>query len=190
MSSDEEFTTMDSFLEAKEESNDTFMSNFNDVIKEDYKNTNIKSEHFFYQPQITDEKCRFNIVGYYESGKPMVKICEIPFNNDKILCIAHLYDSDNIKNVTETKYIEIISLILNKENYDMKISLRLDITEELIEQGKPVYAGKYCTYFKYKKLDKNIEKKLQTLKKYPGSGKTIELLVKELLNPLIIDNYE
>ncbi len=186
----EEFTTMDEFLDSKKEADDVFMSNFNEVIKEDYKNININTDKFFYQPQIKDEKCIFNIVGYYESGKPSVKICEIPFYQDKLICIAHIYDNENINALKETKYIELVSLILNKEKYDMKISLRLDISNEIIENDKSVYTGKFCTYFKYKKDEKKIEKKLQTLKKYPGSNKSVELLVKELLNPIIIDNYE
>lgn len=186
----DEFISMNKFLDSNKEGEDVFMSNFNEVIKEDYKNTNINTDKFFYQPQIKDEKCAFNIIGYYEIGKPMVKICEIPFYKDKLICIAHLYDNDNLNTLKETKYIEIISLVLNKQDYDMKISLRLDINDEIIENNKSVYIGNFCTYFKYKKDDKKIEKKLQTLKKYPGSTKSIELLVKELLNPIIIDNYE
>lgn len=194
----DEFINMNDFLTSQqenEENNVTAYSNFSDVIREDYlKSDNLdkleNKEKYLYQPQFKeDNACELKIVGYSEEGvRPMVKISEFTFLNDKWLIIAHLFNLEDINNINETKnYIDIISIVLNKENFDMKISLRYTINEKL-SQDK--FKGKFAIFFSYKKSEKEELIKIRDLEKFPGNNKAIEFLVKELLNPNIIDKYE
>jgi len=148
-------------------------SNFNDVISTDDNNPEIK-KNYLYQPQFIQNKCVMKIVGYANMN-PTIKICDIPFMGNNILCVAHLY------NMTIRKYIDIISLVLN----NMMISIRLYIEKE----DNNIYEGYYCTIFKYKKIEE-YEIKLNNIDKIHSINHMIELLIEELSNPNIIDKYE
>ena len=193
---EDEFINMNDFLhqENKEKDGVTAYSNFSDVIREDYlKSDNLDNlenkEKYLYQPQFKDDNiCELKIVGYSEEGiKPMVKINEFDFMKDKWLIIAHLFNLDDLNNISEKSFINILSIVLNKENYDMKLSLRYTINEKI---SKDKFKGTFSIFFAYKKSENEELIKIRDLEKFPGNNKAIEFLVKELLNPNIIDKYE
>ena len=192
--SDEEFVNMNDFLKDQDipEEKPSNYSNFSDVIREDYfKLGNLDNlenkEKYLYQPQFKEDNiCELKIVGYSNEGvKPMVKINEFNFLYDKWLIIAHLFNLEDINNMKT--HLDIISIILNKEDYDMKITLRYTITEKI---NKDKFNGNFSIFFAYKKSEKEELIKIRDLDKFPGNNKAIEFLVKELINPIIIDKYE
>jgi hypothetical protein len=184
---------MNQFIESNTEQSIEPYSNFNDVIKEDYNETEINEtvnkDNYFYQPQFTDEKniCILKVVGYQDEGKkPVVKIGEFDFVKDKWLILSHLYNNNEIEKINnkEMKYIDIFSIVLNKDNIDMAISIRYTI-KEIIENKK--FKGIFHSIARYKKT-KEGEKTiiLKELKNF-NINKGIEILIKEMLNPNIID---
>jgi hypothetical protein len=190
--SDEEFMKMDDFLINKDKPEENCYSNFSDVIRDDYlKLDNLDNlenkEKYLYQPQFKEENiCQLKIVGYSDKGvKPVVKINEFNFLYDKWLIIAHLFNLEDINNMKD--HLDIISIVLNKEDYDMKISLRYIITEKIT---KDKFNGNFAIFFAYKKSENEELIKIRDLDKFPGNNKAIEFLVKELINPIIIDKYE
>ncbi len=205
--SDDEFISLDKILdkETKESKdtrgiiNDNF-SNFVDVIREDciYRGENENEENmnkYFYQPQFKDlddkNICNFKIVGYNENEKkPEVKMGEFNLLNDKWLVLSHLYNITELNNVYEFKkrFFDIFSIVLNKSDVDIILSLRY-IVNENIEKYK--FNGKFIIIFRYKKNNEQEKLlKIKNIDNFPGFNKSIEILIKELSNPNIIDNYE
>lgn len=196
---DNEFISIDKILEDTPNDN-TIMnfSNFNDVIKEDYINTSSDENtenNYFYQPQFKnyDNKniCEFKIVGYNDSGKkPDIKMGEFELLNDKWLIISHLYNVIELDNVYALKknFFDIFSIVLNKNNVDMILSLRYIINKNL---EKYKFSGKFIIIYRYKKLNKEEELiELKEIDDFPGFNKSLEFLIKELSHPNIIENYE
>lgn len=196
---EEDLISLNDFLDGNNKDKDetTAYSNFSDVIREDYlKIDNLDNlenkEKYLYQPQFKDNSCEMKIVGYSDKGiKPMVKMNEFKFMNEEWLIISHLYNLDDINNLNSFSrtYIDIMSLVLNKENYDMKISIRYEIIKKELQIDKRLYEGKFGIFFSYKKSEIEEIKKIRDLDKFPGN-KALEYLVKELTNPYIIDKYE
>ena len=203
---DEEYISIDKIIENQPLNNNTVFnfSNFNDVIMEDSvlkkENNNLditenleNLENYLYQPQFKDNICNLKIVGYdKQNKKPEIKMGEFNLLNDKWLIISHLYNITELNNIYEFKkrYIDIFSIVLNKvlnkDNLDIILSLRYIINNN-IEKYK--FIGKFIILFRYKKEDEKILK-IKEINNFPGFNKSIEILIKELSNPIIIDNYE
>ena len=115
---------------------------------------------------------------------------EFQLQGDKWLVISHLYNLKEVENIYDFKkrYFDIFSLVLNKENADVLLSLRY-IVKNNIEKYK--FNGKFIIIFSYKKSSENEELlKIKDIDEFPGFNKSIEFLIKELSNPNIIENYE
>ena len=212
---EEEYISIDKIIENQPINNNTVFnfSNFNDVIMEDTinnKNTD-NTDNYLYQPQFKDNICNLQIVGYdKQNKKPEIKMGEFNLLNDKWLIISHLYNITELNNIYEFKnrYIDIFSIVLNKvlnkvsnkvlnkvsnkvlnkDNLDIILSLRYIINNN-IEKYK--FNGKFIIIFRYKKSNENEKLlKIKDINNFPGFNKSIEILIKELSNPIIIDNYE
>ena len=202
---EEEYISIDKIIENQPINNNTVFnfSNFNDVIMEDTinnKNTDNtdnknNTDNYLYQPQFKDNICNLQIVGYdKQNKKPEIKMGEFNLLNDKWLIISHLYNITELNNIYEFKnrYIDIFSIVLNKvlnkDNLDIILSLRY-IVNNNIEKYK--FNGKFIIIFRYKKSNENEKLlKIKDINNFPGFNKSIEILIKELSNPIIIDNYE
>ena len=202
---EEEYISIDKIIENQPINNNTVFnfSNFNDVIMEDTinnKNTDNtdnknNTDNYLYQPQFKDNICNLQIVGYdKQNKKPEIKMGEFNLLNDKWLIISHLYNITELNNIYKFKnrYIDIFSIVLNKvlnkDNLDIILSLRY-IVNNNIEKYK--FNGKFIIIFRYKKSNENEKLlKIKDINNFPGFNKSIEILIKELSNPIIIDNYE
>jgi hypothetical protein len=204
---EEEYISIDKIIENQPVNNNTVFnfSNFNDVIIEDTinnKNTD-NTDNYLYQPQFKDNICNLQIVGYdKQNKKPEIKMGEFKLLNDKWLIISHLYNITELNNIYEFKnrYIDIFSIVLNKvsnkvlnkvlnkDNPDIILSLRY-IVNNNIEKYK--FNGKFLIIFRYKKSNENEKLlKIKDINNFPGFNKSIEILIKELSNPIIIDKYD
>ena len=139
-SDSDEFISIDNLIkehkEHKEEPISKY-SNFNDVIKEDYlhnKNDNLlNKDKFLYQPQFREDKntCKMKIVGFSEEGKkPMVKVGELTILNDTWKIIGHLYNLSDLE--SNKTYFDIISVTVNRENFEMALSFRFIINKRFL----------------------------------------------------------
>ena len=171
-------------------------SNFSEVIRE---NKDLDTDKYLYQPEckFNDNTCEFKIVGLSDDKKPDIKIGEFSFLNNKIVIIGHIYTFNEIY---DKKYIDIITLKINKINKNYYITFRFNILEktkeeikkekEVIENKKEVNKGDFDIIFTYKENNNNKTIKLKKMTNYPGHDKVIEKLIKELSNPNIIDIYD
>ena len=207
--SDEEFISIKKIINNQPVNQTIFnFSNFNDVILEDYilkkENNNNNNDNdnyndiidnadnYLYQPQFKDNICNLKIIGYNKQNKkPEIKMGEFNLLNDKWFIISHLYNIIELNNIYEFKkrYIDIFSIVLNREDLDIILSLRY-IVNNNIEKYK--FNGNFIIIFRYKKSMHEHEKllKIKDINTFPGFNKSIEFLIKELSNPIIIDNYE
>ncbi len=167
-------------------------SNFNDVIKEDYlhnKNNNLlNKDKFLYQPQFREDNniCTMKIIGFSEAGKkPMVKVGQLKILKDTWTIIGHLYNLSDLE--SNKTYFDIISLTVNKPNFEIALSLRFIVDKKDIDDK---YSGTFSIWLTSNVNNKNEIIKLKDIEKYPNSNKAIELLIKELSNTNIIDKYD
>ncbi len=181
-----EYILLSDYLKnSKQTDNNLFTySNLNDVIVEnDLINTDKKEkeiENYLYQPQIINNLCKLVIVGYTENKNiPNVKLGEINFINKKLRIISHLYDKNYINNCIN--YIDFISLVF--DNLKIKLTLRYTI-KTILEDN--TYNGNFSIYL----IDDTQTIKIKDIDKFDNINKSIELLIKELSNPIIIDKYD
>jgi hypothetical protein len=190
MSDTDEYITIDELFNQSDVNEQlNHYSNFNDVIQEDKINTEIDKDKFFYQPQFKDN-CELKVVGYNDDGKkPMIKIGEFTLLNDKWIIIAHLYNIDDVESFCDNKVncVDVFSIILNKNNTDIIMSLVYKINKI---NSKYNYSGNFNIMFKYKDTKKEDIIKIRELDSFSGINKSIELLINELTNSKIMDNYE
>lgn len=171
---------------------DNKYSNFTDVINEDNKNnTNMDNKKLYqmqFKNQVITNEGQLTVVGVSEKCQ-FVKITDLTIFKNKWMIVAHVFKNTD----TNNNFYDLISLVLNKENkkkIDIVISFRYIIKTTIIKNNCNYYYGDFAIVFKYRNNDKHELFKLCDIHKYPGDNKIIELLIKELSNPNIIDKIE
>jgi len=200
----EEFITLDELINRNskdiEENNTKMQSNLNDIVIEhningnknnvnnENENKDFKEENFIYQPQFLPDKktCNLVKVGYSEQKTSVIKITELKFSNDPCIIVGHLYNLNDFEKIKNNKYMDLISLVINKTNLDIKLVYRYNILNSISITN---FTGNFSIIFYYKKDNKEEQIKLKDIQKYSDPGKIMELLIKELSNPTVLNIY-
>jgi hypothetical protein len=118
------------------------------------------------------------------------------FKRIKLLDVSRFTSTLNLKEDSVLKDFLLSEPILSiAESYldtrDFSINATFFVSNPLKIDESEKY--KNAQYFHWDNVIKNTignEKRIRDLEKFPGNNKAIEFLVKELINPIIIDKYE
>jgi hypothetical protein len=175
---EENYINIEDIIIKSNKNNNTTTSNFNDVLVEDsikiedYNTNNEYKNKYIYQPQITNIndklECKLIIVGInHKQIKPDLILDEHDFLGNKLIIIAHLYSN----NIIENEHLDIYSIKLN---------------DKIISMSYFYKENNFNIIYKNNKFNKNIKK----IDKYLGTHKSIELLIKELSNLILLEENE
>lgn len=174
------FISLDNFLLNKKIDNKiNKFSNLQDVVLEDLEELD-KSKYIYQIQFINDNTFKHKLIGYTEKDKPDINLGEFIFDKNKIKFIERVYNNINIK-IKDT--IELYCLLINQ---DMKISMSIKVNN--IHENN-IYTGIIQILYKSKIKNEYKEVCLKELNKFP-KNKVLEYLIKELSNPIILEDYD
>jgi len=198
--SEEEFTSIEQILKENkiefEKNNPNEYSNFNDAINDNLSIDpegllEVELKQYFFQPQFKNNLCNFKIVGYVNHNSiPTVKIGQFMFMSDVWTVCIKIYNIDEIRgfyNSSVSKF-DVFLLLLKKDNKTIIFSIVYNITKR---NNLYNHEGKYTIEFKYNDTNFYNQKteiiKLADLDNLPSFNKSVELLIEQFTNQLVLD---